>query len=812
MKLLFFEGVWTNEITRALSWTLLHSLWQGLALAVLAAIVILATKKSKAIVRYNLFTSIFFLFILSASITFISQLNRTTGKTIVAQKIGQIESTTDTNAVLVDATPQKTFSQNIIERLVKYCNEQAPLIVALWFFVFIVKMVRILSGFGYIQKIRYRKNRIADPFWRNRIVELKQRLMITKEVLLLQSELIKIPVVIGFFKPAILVPLGLLSQLPPDQVEAVLLHELAHIRRKDYLVNLIQSFAETVFFFNPALLWISELVREERENCCDDIAIGEVDNKNEFIHALVAFQEYNYNHNTNARLAFAGTKNHLLNRIKRIVYNENKKLNAMEKSIFILSIVGASLVATMSFKQLPAQQVRKSETRTEEKITGQTKEIEEIRDTIPTEKFSKMSSQLDENGKMRIDATAKGGKVYRLEKQNGKTTAFYVDGKKIPEDKWDDYDDVIDDIEYTHEARIKASTENIAASRRKNVEQQKLVEEKLRQIENSREDQRRQLKELEEVRRNLTEEKLRQIENSREDQRRQLKELEEVRQKLRDEKIREIEKGRDDQMRRLKEIERTRRSLTEEQLKEIEKDNQKNIEKRQKQEKELKEIKEESIKKLKEQEIENEKKIKDIKDDYITGYNSKLKKIEQNRQYQMKALSLLQNRNLKLHQDMADKLYRGSIDDSRKFQGRSQKVYLDNLKRYELNQRDQLRRIQDLKISEQKLLNERNATLQQRRNSDRLFQSELNKQQRLLRNEKLRSSLDPIISDLKEDKLLGDTDSFSFELDNDKLIVNGKKQPSEVHARYKERYIKDPKNQYKYSQKGNTKSSTVIEN
>src|SRR4030095_16489737 len=199
MKLLFFEGVWTNEITRALSWTLLHSLWQGLALAVLAAIVIIATKKSKSIIRYNLFTSIFLLFILSVSITFISQLNRTPAKTPVAQKIDQIESPTDTNVAQVDAIPQKTLTQNIIERLVKYCNEQAPLIVAIWFFIFIVKMVRILSGFGYIQKIRYRKNHPADPYWRNRIVELRQRLMITKEVLLLQSELIKIPVVIGFF-------------------------------------------------------------------------------------------------------------------------------------------------------------------------------------------------------------------------------------------------------------------------------------------------------------------------------------------------------------------------------------------------------------------------------------------------------------------------------------------------------------------------------------------------------------------------------------------------------------------------------------
>ena len=107
-------------------------------------------------------------------------------------------------------------------------------------------------------------------------------------------------------------------------------HELAHIRRKDYLVNLVQSFAEVVFFFNPALLWISSLLREERENCCDEVAISHTNDKKQFIHALVAFQEYaTHTSNKQPTIAFAGRKNYLLNRVKRIIYNENKKLNAM---------------------------------------------------------------------------------------------------------------------------------------------------------------------------------------------------------------------------------------------------------------------------------------------------------------------------------------------------------------------------------------------------------------------------------------------------------------------------------------------------
>jgi bla regulator protein BlaR1 len=79
--------------------------------------------------------------------------------------------------------------------------------------------------------------------------------------------------VIGNLKPVILMPIGLLTALTTEEVEAILMHELAHIKRRDYLVNLLQSLMEIVFFFNPAVLWISQLIKAERENCCDDLAL-----------------------------------------------------------------------------------------------------------------------------------------------------------------------------------------------------------------------------------------------------------------------------------------------------------------------------------------------------------------------------------------------------------------------------------------------------------------------------------------------------------------------------------------------------------
>ncbi len=779
MKLLFIEGVWSNEITKALSWTLLHSLWQGLALAIVAALVILATKKSKAIIRNNLFTGIFFLFLLCTVCTFIWQLDRTkNAKATTSQRINLIDDSSISTTLLDDTKQEKTFTQKFTTRLVNYCNAQAPLIVAIWLFVFIVKMVKILSGFGYIQKIRHRKTHPADNFWNNRIVELRQRLMISKEVLLLQSELIKIPVVIGYFKPVILVPLGLLSQLPPEQVEAVLLHELAHIRRKDYLINLIQSLAETLFFFNPALLWISELIREERENCCDDIAIGEVENKNEFIHALVAFQEYNYN-NMNARIAFAGTKNHLLNRVKRIVYNENKKLNAMEKSIFILTIVTASLLATVSFKELPAQQVRKSETRTD-----QTKKPT---DTVPSKDFTTFNSTLNDDGKTKtlsIDAK-KDGKAYRLEKQNDKLTAFYVDGKKIPADQIDSHKDIIDEIEYMHDLRIRESRERAEVSRARIREQARAIDEKRRVQEKSQQEQLEKIKQID-------------------------KEMIELREEMQE----VSQKDQKEQLEKIKQIDKEMIELREEKQKVSQKDQKEQIEKIKQIDKEMIELRDEKQKVIEKRQKEQVEKTKQLDKEMRKLHEEKSKTIEKDQRVQLEKLNSLQTQNYKRRLEMNQKLQKGRTDDLRKMKtidDQNRKLYLDKMKRNELNRTEQMNRLQERRIDQQKLLNEKNSKLREMRINDQNTKNLLRNQERLLRQERLMSSLEPIISDLKEEKLLDNSDNFSFELDEDKLIVNGKKQPTEVHDRYKKKYITNPKNQYKFSQKGNTRSSTVVE-
>ena len=115
---------------------------------------------------------------------------------------------------------------------------------------------------------------------------IARQLGLKRRVRLLQSALVDTPLVIGALKPVILLPAALITELPADQLEALLAHELAHVLRQDYLINLLQSVVETLLFYHPAVWWISSQVRKERENCCDDLAVNVACDRTVYVRAL----------------------------------------------------------------------------------------------------------------------------------------------------------------------------------------------------------------------------------------------------------------------------------------------------------------------------------------------------------------------------------------------------------------------------------------------------------------------------------------------------------------------------------------------
>ncbi|MNJ84964.1 Regulatory protein BlaR1 [compost metagenome] len=329
-----------DSIIKAVSWTLIHSLWLGLAAALLAGLTLLLTKKTTSAIRYNLLAGLSIAFLVTIGFVFYNEFE---AQTPVLQSGKLIKSDLQTeHLVSVSDTGMKEEASSPLSVISTFISNYGSWIVFIWFIIFIFKCIRMTGDLRQVYRARNYQTISPPEMWRKRVSELQDSLRIKRSVRLLESKLVTIPSVTGFFKPVILVPVGLLNNIPQDQVEAILLHELAHIRRSDYAVNLMQTFIEILFFFNPGVLWISSLLKDERENCCDDLAISVTNNKKEFVNALISFQEYNMNTQRFA-LQFGDQKMKLADRAKRILFNSNKMLSVREK-YFLSACVAMSVV------------------------------------------------------------------------------------------------------------------------------------------------------------------------------------------------------------------------------------------------------------------------------------------------------------------------------------------------------------------------------------------------------------------------------------------------------------------------------------
>src|SRR5262249_33339444 len=181
------------------------------------------------------------------------------------------------------------------------------------------------------------------------------------------SAAVKALMVIGWIRPLILLPLTAMTGLAELQLQAILAHELAHIRRHDYLVNLLQTTVETILFYHPAVWWISHQIRIERENCCDDQAVEVCGDTVGYARALAQLEELRLQMPERAIAATVGT---LLQRIQRLLEPEESKhavsraMAAAVAAIFVISVV--AVPAMFSSGTTPPQKAQAVST-----VTGQ---------------------------------------------------------------------------------------------------------------------------------------------------------------------------------------------------------------------------------------------------------------------------------------------------------------------------------------------------------------------------------------------------------------------------------------------------------
>jgi beta-lactamase regulating signal transducer with metallopeptidase domain len=331
----------TTDLVTALGWAILHSLWQALLVFICLRIVLKLWPDATASTKYNLaflsLAGIFSWFV----VTLYQQLE-------VVRELQQVKNgmaAMEAAPPLVLHSPAVYQSQEGLNALFPNLELWFSVLVALYIAGVAVMCIKLVADLAQLQQIRKTQVLPADNAWEHYLDKLKQQLHIPRKVKLLISQYVQVPVMIGFLKPVILMPVTMFNNLGAEQLEAILLHELAHIKRNDYLLNIFQSIVETALFFNPFVWWISKYIRLEREHCCDDMVLAHTSQPLHYAKALVALEEYRFTTNSMA-MAAADNKQHLFYRIKRIMEMKTTHLNYSQKFMAMLIIaVGLTAIA-----------------------------------------------------------------------------------------------------------------------------------------------------------------------------------------------------------------------------------------------------------------------------------------------------------------------------------------------------------------------------------------------------------------------------------------------------------------------------------
>lgn len=248
-----------------LGWTLAHFLWQGIVIAIAYATARRMVRRPQG--RYVL-ACVTLGVLLAAPVVTFSVL--TPDKAAAANPyVGQVPASSGAAAATANSAAATTVITHYVRR-----ETLMPWIVALWFAGVAVFWIRLAGGWLTTARMRRVSIRPAPADWQRTLDRIKMRTGIPRRVRLLVSALVEVPTVVGWLRPLVLMPVGALAGLPVEHIEMLLAHELAHIRRHDYLVNVLQSIAEALLFYHPAVWWISGHIRAEREVCCDDIAVS----------------------------------------------------------------------------------------------------------------------------------------------------------------------------------------------------------------------------------------------------------------------------------------------------------------------------------------------------------------------------------------------------------------------------------------------------------------------------------------------------------------------------------------------------------
>jgi beta-lactamase regulating signal transducer with metallopeptidase domain/HEAT repeat protein len=331
------------DTTSVVALTLLHFVWQGALVSVAAAVGFRVLKGNGPSPRYGLgvlaLAAMAILPIVTAarlqslpessSPMFVATTEEPTADREAAAPVSSSSKVENASAKIPSADAPTDPSKSAVSvltpgrfRFREWTEAAAPYLVRVWLAGVLLFSFRLLMGWLGVRRLA--RIGVQEPveLIRERFEEISRRINTSRPVRLIESALVRTPATIGFLRPALLWPVSLHTGLTVSQIDLLLAHELAHLKRHDYLVNVLQTILETALFYHPGVWWLSKRVRDERELCCDDVALEMTGDPRAYAEALLALESWRQDLPV---LATGATGGSLMTRIHRLITAEEAR-------------------------------------------------------------------------------------------------------------------------------------------------------------------------------------------------------------------------------------------------------------------------------------------------------------------------------------------------------------------------------------------------------------------------------------------------------------------------------------------------------
>jgi beta-lactamase regulating signal transducer with metallopeptidase domain/uncharacterized GH25 family protein len=343
-------------IARTVGWTLIHSTWEIAGICLAFFLVSLMAKRASSNIRYAVALSALILCLAFPVATYgylkLSEpatVGATAGRAESVHNLKVSQGTLSTSSKPIPSNDSVLVAEARPTGFGKQIEPILPKVVLIWLVGLLAMCIRLAGGLYSLHRLKRTASPELDDTWQELTESVASRIGLKRSVSILFSDRIESPAVIGFLKSVVLFPVNALTRLSPGQIEALIAHEVAHIRRHDMLVNLFQSLIETVLFYHPAVWWISSVVRSEREHCCDDLAIQVTGDRAGYARALVCLEEIR----RAPRMAMAANRGSLLTRVQRILLGVHTQRVPAASWLVVAVVVLSSAALAQAMRPSP---------------------------------------------------------------------------------------------------------------------------------------------------------------------------------------------------------------------------------------------------------------------------------------------------------------------------------------------------------------------------------------------------------------------------------------------------------------------------